>query len=254
MRTFSAMVRHEWRMQRRDLAPVVMLTVMPVVLVTVLLPTYRGALAQAGTLAGNGSEHAVPGFAVMFSMFLVAHAGMTFFRDHSWHTWQRLRTLPIPSGTLVAAKLVVPFVLVLAQLCAVFAVGVLLFHLRVRGPASALAAILVEFAICVVALSLLGVALCKTVVQLAAVTNVTALILTGLGGALVPVELLPGWLQPIAPLTPSYWAMRGFREVIVEGRGVVGILPAVGILGAMTVVIGAVAAVLLRPDQPKEAW
>ncbi|MBQ1026021.1 ABC transporter permease [Micromonospora sp. C95] len=251
---FSAMVRHEWRVQRRELAPVAMLTVMPVVLIAVLLPTYENALAQTGALTGNGAEHAVPGFAVMFALFLAAHAGMTFFRDHAWRTWLRVRTLPISGLTLVLAKLVVPFLLVLVQLTAVLAVGVALFELRVHGSPLALAVLLTEFAACVLALSVLAVALCQTVVQLAAATNVATLVITGLGGALVPVELLPDWLEPIAPLTPSYWAMRGFHSVIVDGAGLTGISTPLGVLGAMTLALSVIAAVLLRPDRPKEPW
>ncbi|MEU4559554.1 ABC transporter permease [Actinoplanes sp. NPDC023936] len=253
MSALVAMVRHEWRVQRRELAPVAMLTIMPVVLITVLLPTYENALAQDARGVG-AAEHAVPGFAVMFALFLAAHAGMTFFRDHAWHTWMRLRTLPVPASTLVTAKLVVPFLLVLFQLVAVFAVGAALFDLRVRGSLAGLVLVLTVFAACVLALSVLAVAVCRTVVHLAAVTNVGTLVLSGLGGALVPVVLLPGWLQPLAPLTPSYWAMRSLQTVVSDGAGLTGVLPPLGVLGAMTAGVAAVGAVLLRPDRPKEAW
>jgi ABC-2 type transport system permease protein len=42
----------------------------------------------------------------------------------------------------------------------------------------------------------------------------------GMGGAMAPVDVLPGWAQAIAPLSPAYWMLKGFREVILEGRGV----------------------------------
>lgn len=254
LRMFSAVVGHEWRLQRRDLIPVLMLTAMPVVLVTVLLPTYRTVLRETGGPAGNGATYAVPGFAIMFATFLLTAAGMTFFRDQSWHTWPRLRTLPIPVPILVAGKLVIPFLLLLAQLGVVFTVGVALFGLTVAGSPLALAVVLAEFALCVVAMSLLGVALSRTVVQLNAVANVLTLLFTGLGGALVPVALLPGWLQPLAPAMPSYWAMRGAQQVIVDGRDLTGVLPVIGVLGGLALVIGAAGAALLRPDRGKEAW
>ena len=40
-----------------------------------------------------------------------------------------------------------------------------------------------------------------------------------IGGALVPLSVLPQWAKTIAPLTPTYWAMRGFRSVILDGAG-----------------------------------
>ncbi|MEV4625706.1 ABC transporter permease [Micromonospora sp. NPDC049523] len=245
---------HEWRLQRRDLLPIVTRTVMPVILIAVLLPTYRGALQQAGTLRDNATEHAVPGFAVMFGLMLVSDAGTTFFRDHSWHTWLRLRSLPVPMPLLVGGKLVVPFLLVLAQTGAVLGFGVLLFDMRIRGSVGALVVLAAVFAAFVVSLTFLSVALCQTLLQLSAVANIFSLAIAGIGGALVPVALLPQPLPALAPLTPTYWAMRGFDVVISDGGGLAAVSPMVGILLAQTAVLGVLGAALFRPSRTKVGW
>jgi ABC-2 type transport system permease protein len=46
---------------------------------------------------------------------------------------------------------------------------------------------------------------------LAAMVDIGSLVLTGLGGAFVPVELLPGWARLLAPASPGYWAMHAMR-------------------------------------------
>jgi ABC-2 type transport system permease protein len=241
-------------LQRRDLIRAIMLTVMPVVLVLVLTPTYKQLVQLTGLFGGNGSEQAVPGFAIMFAMFMAGEFGVPFFRDFGWRTWQRTRTLPIPVPILVAGKLLVPLLLVLAQLAAVFGVGVAVFDMRISGPVTALAALLVVFGTSVVAISLLVTALCQTVAQFNAVNNIITLVFAGLGGALVPVALLPTWLQPLAPAAPPYWAVLGCQKVIVEGQGVSGVWPCIAVLGGVTLATATAGALLLRPDRGKESW
>jgi ABC-2 type transport system permease protein len=53
-----------------------------------------------------------------------------------------------------------------------------------------------------------------------------------LGGALVPLEVLPGWAHAVAPVTPTYWVMRGFGSVILGGHSFSAIaLPCVIVIG-----------------------
>ncbi|MFP3883047.1 MAG: ABC transporter permease [Actinomycetota bacterium] len=71
--------------------------------------------------------------------------------------------------------------------------------------------------------------------------NATSVMLAGLGGAIVPIEAMPHWAETVAPVTPSYWAMEGFRRVILgQGAGVAP-EPAASALLGFTLVLGACA-------------
>lgn len=254
----GTLVAHEWRLQRRDLVPQLILTVMPLVLMAFLLPTYRSAMAVAGADLGSGpvtgAEQAVPGLAVMFSMFLVSYVGMTFFRDHGWNTWGRYRTTAVPVPVLVVSKAVVPLGLLVAQLTVLLVAGWALFGLQVRGSLVALALVVLAFALCLVALGVLGFAACRTVVQMTSLANVLALIMAGLGGALVPRALLPSWAVPLAPATPSYWAVRGMQKVISGGAGIDGVLVEFAVLAAFAAGFAVLAMLVLKPEQRKVSW
>jgi ABC-2 type transport system permease protein len=76
----------------------------------------------------------------------------------------------------------------------------------------------VAFAICLVMLGVAITALCRTIQQVSAVAMGGLVLFGALGGALVPVEVLPGWARAVAPATPTYWVMRGFRSVILDGH------------------------------------
>ncbi|SBT41781.1 ABC transporter permease [Micromonospora auratinigra] len=251
----AVLIGHEWRLQRRDLVPQLILTVMPLVLTAFLLPTYRSALAVAGGPGPHsGAEQAVPGLAVMFSMFLVSHVGMVFFRDHGWNTWNRHRATAVPVAVLVLAKAVVPLGLLVAQFAVLLTAGRLLFGLRVRGSLVALALVVLGFALCLVALGVLGFAACRTVVQMTSAANVAALVMAGLGGALVPQTLLPAWAAPLAPAVPSYWAVRGLQKVVTAGADVPGVTGELAALLAFAAGFALLALLLLKPDQRKVSW
>ena len=88
--------------------------------------------------------------------------------------------------------------------------------------------------------------------QLQALINIGALVMGGIGGALIPVEQLPGWAQAVAPVTPQYWAMEGHLSIFLESAGLSDILPSLAVLVSMGVVASALAVVRFREDETKE--
>ena len=82
---------------------------------------------------------------------------------------------------------------------------------------------------------LLGVAataLSRTAQQANAFAFTGMVLFGAIGGAFVPFNVLPGWAQAIAPVTPTYWAMRGMRSVVLDGQGLGGVLaPTAMLLG-----------------------
>lgn len=212
-----AVARHDLRILRSDPAFLIVMTVMPLLIMAFIEPAF-------GTFAGgdgpaSGAEQAVPGVTVMFAFFLVGNVGFSVFREHGWNTWERLRASRARPAEVMAGKVVVPLLTLALQLTVLIGLGGLLFGLRVRGSVVAMAAVAAALAICLVCLGLLLLAVARSIMQLNAASNLGTLLFAGLGGALAPVSALPGWAQSVAPATPSYWAMRGFRTVI-DGGGV----------------------------------
>ena len=75
--------------------------------------------------------------------------------------------------------------------------------------------------------------------------------LGGLGGGFVPVESLPDWIEPIAPISPVYWAMEGYRTAILDGGGVGDVLGPLAVLLAFTAVFAGIALWRLKLDAPE---
>ena len=226
------MFRHNVRLLLADPAPIVVSTLMPLVLMAFLQGMGQSVLTIEGFTDATGAEHVVPGMAVLFSLFGVIYLGMAFFQEHGWGTWDRLRSSQATSFEILVAKMLPSALVILTQSVVLFTAGSLLFGLEVTGSVAALAIMIVVTTVFLIALSMLCVAMFKTINQLSAAANVGAMILGGLGGALAPVSTLPGWAQTVAPVSPAYWSLSGFRSVILEGGGLLSVLtPAMVLLG-----------------------
>jgi len=127
-----------------------------------------------------------------------------------------------------------------------FALGVLAFGMDVRGSWAGLALMVVASTAFMTAMAMLLVATLRTANQVMAVVNLGAMVFAGIGGAFAPVEALPGWARAVAPASPAYWMIDGFRGVVLEGASLAATLRPAGIVAAMTLVVALVAVWRLR--------
>lgn len=230
-----AIARHDLRLLRADPVFFIVFTTMPLVVMAFIKPAFRYVVEAEGVSGLNGAEHAVPGQAVMFALFLVGNVGFTFYREHGWGTWERLRSSWAGPAEIMVGKVSVPLAQGAIQLAVLFGVGGFLYGLRVRGSVIALALVAAAFCLCLVALGLALLAVCRSVMQVNAIANLGAMVLAGVGGAIAPLTALPGWAKAVAPGTPSYWSMRGFRSVILDSGGMADVALPVAVLMVFTV-------------------
>lgn len=250
-----AVARHDLRILKSDPAFLLIFTIMPIAFMAFSVKSAEYALALQFPGRGlNGAAFIVPGATVLFSGFLVGNIGFGIFREHGWGTWERLRSSPLSPGELMLGKTLVPMLTIGIQLTALLGGGALLFGLKIRGSMVAFLAVAVALAAMEVALGFLFLSICRSVIQLNALSNAGAFLLGGLGGATAPVELLPGWAQAVAPATPAYWAMRGFRAVTLESGEFGSVLLPLAVLFAFTVVFLAIALRRFDIEATKVSW
>ena len=214
-----ALLRHNWALLIADPGPIVLITVMPLVMMAVLQGTSRAVLRGEGYAAASGAELVVPGMAVMFAFFGVNFIGTAFVSEHGWGTWDRLRASRATMPEIVLGKILPSALLMLGQLAVVFVVGMVAFGMRITGSVVGVGVMVLACVAVLVAFSMLLTATLTTANQLNSVVSFAAVVVTGIGGALAPVDVLPGWAQAIAPASPVYWMLKGFRAVILDGGG-----------------------------------
>lgn len=253
MKATFAVAGLQLRIIRRAPAFLVVMCLMPLAIMPLMKRTFEIALAEQGFLGVNGTEFVVPGQVVLFGFMIGGSVGFSLYREHGWQTWDRLRASPATPLQLLAGFQIPWIIIHIGFQLVLLGTGAALLGLRLDGGSPiALLLVVIAFAFCVVSILLCVAAALRTVNQLQVVVNVGAMVLGGLGGALVPNEQLPGWAQAIAPATPHYWAMQGFRRVFLDEAQIIDVAGPVLILVAIGVAATALAIVRFRVDETKE--
>jgi ABC-2 type transport system permease protein len=240
----GAEARHQAVLLARDPGPMIGYLVMGLLLMTATRPLYSALARGSSTRTGSGVDQAAAGMAVMFSLFALKIAGAHLLDERTWHTWDRLRATPASLDEILIGKTLPIYAAILAQQVLLFAFASVAFGLHPRAGWWTLAACIAGWSGCVLLLGTGWATLARTPAQLSAAGDLFALLTSVLGGAIVPIALLPGALHSLAPISPGYWGVQAYRAALTATPGQLVhpfvALAGFGILGAVaTVVLGA---------------
>lgn len=239
----------------RDPGPLIGLIAMPLLLVGFLWRGYTALLPDlAATPDASGVAVATPGFTVMFVFFVPGFLALSIMREHSWGTWSRIRLSEATPLEVVLGKSLPYFAVALVQVGLLYGFGTVVLDLELTGSVVAYVVLAVVVAFVAVAFGWMIVSICRTSQQAMTLGNLGGITLAGLGGALQPVHVLPGWVQALSPFTPHYWAVDGFQQVILDGAGLGEVLGQLAILLAFAVGALAVFLVTYRPVDAKISY
>jgi ABC-2 type transport system permease protein len=200
----AALVRHNTALLLREPGPLISRMVLPLAFLITLRPLYTAAQGSY-----QGTTQAVLGALVTFSLLAMSIVGASVLNERVWHTWNRLRAVPVRPAELLAGKGIPVLGALLAQQLVVLAAGMAL-GMRVDNP-GLLALVLLAWTLVLLAIgTALGV-FASSYGALSAGYDVGGLVLSSLGGALVPISTMPGPIAAIAPVSPGYWAVSGLR-------------------------------------------
>jgi ABC-2 type transport system permease protein len=233
----------------RNVESAVALLVMPLVVVALATPLLS-PLARERDLGSTGAVLTVPGILVTFGLVAVGFVASSVFREHGWGTWTRLRSVGAPPWSLLVGKLGPHSLLLLGQAVVMLLVARVGFGLPALDAPVAAALLSLAWVACLIAIAAVLVSYATDIQQSYLFSNMGSLVLAGLGGALIPLELFPEPLRTLARGLPTYWATRGYRDLVL-GHGLDTVWAPVAVLAVMTAVLAAVAARRFRFDDDK---
>ena len=158
-------------------------------------------------------------------------------------TLELLVAAPVPFGAVLAPIAIATSAIGVYALAATLLWGRVLFGIPLHFEHPLLFALSLPVAI--IAIGMLGLILASTLIYyraalfLGASLEYPVWLVTGL---LVPLSVLPGWVEPISWLLAPTWGMRAIRESAVGGDP----LAAIAVCLALSAVYAAIAAVCLR--------
>ena len=194
---------------------------------------------NAGTMGEHlqyGLGQSVPGMGTMFAMMTIFGGMAALIVERQQWTLQRLASMPVSRGSLLAGKILARFSLGLLQFLVVFIVGAL-FKMNFGKDPLALVLLVVVTCLAVTAFAFAVGSGLKNPDQASGLGLLLTLTLSPLGGAWWPMNISPKFLQIIGHVSPVAWAMDGFTALTYRGATLVDILMPLGVLAGLTIVL-----------------
>ena len=187
-------------------------------------PSTVQALTAGKAVKVNSFDQLVPGYAIFFALFGVNAAAGTILQEKEDGTFRRLLIAPVHKYALLGGKLLAQFILTLSQLTFFFVIGYFAFHLHF-GSLPAVIALMIGVSFAATGLGILLVSAVKTRRQLSAIVPLVVLLSSAIGGAWWPLFIEPVWMQQIAKIGITAWAMEGLNGVMILGKDFAQVTP-----------------------------
>ena len=169
---------------------------------------------------------------LQFAIAGLLTAATVIVNERKTRSLQRLLTTATTRVHILLGHYLAIFTLVFGQFILLIVFGQL--ALKVDYLRVPLATLLVAStaAACIAAMGLLIGVLAKTDEQAIIFSLIPMFILSGLGGAWVPLEATGATFQAIGHISPVAWALEGFENIIARGLGLgSALIPAAALLG-----------------------
>ena len=182
----------------------------------------RGTVAEyeeEGGLPKRGAlrfQILVPSYAVTFSFFLVLTVGWLFAAERRQGTLVRLRAAPLTKLQLLLGKFLPALGVSLFQGLFLMLAGKVIFGVSWGGNPAWVVAVVATTAFSATGLAMLVAVSAKTESQVAIYGTLLVLVLSGLGGSMMPRDLMPETMKQVSHVTPHAWALDAYQQLLLN--------------------------------------
>ncbi|MHB1135429.1 MAG: ABC transporter permease [Coriobacteriia bacterium] len=172
----------------------------------------------------------------MFLLFGGMFGAFSFVRERREQTLARMMSTSASTATIVGGKALGVLLIGALQFVVLFAGTHLLF--RVDWGTNVVGTLLVGLAETVAAagLAMTLAALGRSERAIGGIAPAFIMLFAALGGSMIPAEQLPEWLLPAQVLSPVYWTVDAFLE-LMGGASLASVAPSIGAVLAIGLVL-----------------
>jgi ABC-2 type transport system permease protein len=195
------------------------------------------------------------GIGVMFLLFSMAGAAGSLLEEEETGTLERVLTSNVGMGTMLVSYWIFFSIVGAVQLAVMFVWGAVVFGMDLFTPnhlAGFLAMTLLT-APAAAAFGLILATICRSRAQLSGISTVVILVMSALGGSMVPRFVMPDFMNTTALFTFNGWALDGYLKVFWYDdpdasllQSLASLLPQLAVLAGLTVVFLGVARLFAR--------
>ena len=207
------------------------------------------SIMKENSKKGNlGLIQAVAGTAIMMLLFSLAGIGGGLLDEKESGTLKRLLYSPLKPIHILFGKLATSMLLAVVQLGVMFIFSWLVFGLPIFDDILSLILMIFCTGFAVSSFGILLVSIVKTRQQLNGIATIIIMLMSAIGGSMLPIYIMPEFMQKMAVLSVNYWGIQGFYDIFWRNLPLIDILPKMGVLIGIGLVMTLISLIMFKKN------
>ncbi len=173
---------------------------------------------------------AIAGTAILMLLFSMASVGTSILEEKENGTINRLLYSPLDSQTILYSKMLFAFFIAILQLTVMFLFSWVFLHLDITVNIKALVLMIVSTSFAISSLGIFLSAIAKSRQQAQSLSTLIILVMSAIGGSMIPLYFMPEIMSKVAILSVNYWGIQGFYDIFWRSLPLSDILPKILVL------------------------
>lgn len=189
--------------------------VLPIIFITIFSFVF-GEMGNTEEANLHGIVQVVAGTSVMMLLFSVAGIGESLLNEKQEGMLKKLLCSPIPPDYILYSKMVFANIISIIQLIIMFIFSWLVFGLHILPHLPSLLLMILVTAYACSSFGIVLASFAKTRQQVQGYSTIIILVMSAIGGSMIPVFAMPEIMQKIAVVSVNYWGIQGFYDIFLK--------------------------------------
>jgi ABC-type transport system involved in cytochrome c biogenesis permease component len=186
--------------------------ILPIIIITLFASVF-GETDKTNRDNSPGLVHSVAGTAIFMLLFSVAGIGESLLEEKQEGMLKKLLCSPLRSNHILYGKMVFANIISIAQLSIMFVYAWLVFGLTIMHHLPSLVLMIFVTAYACSSFGIFLASFAKSRQQVQTLSTLVVLIMSGIGGSMIPVFMIPEFMQKISVFSVNYWGVQGFYDI-----------------------------------------
>jgi ABC-2 type transport system permease protein len=160
-----------------------------------------------------GLIHAVAGTAIMMLLFSVVGMGASMLDEKQEGTLKKLLYSPLHPNSILFGKMISANLISMLQLAVMFIFAKAAFGLDISPHLPSILLMIIATAYACSSFGVLLASIAKSRQQVQGISTLIVLVMSCLGGSMIPTFAMPAFMQKLSVFTVNYWGIQGFYDI-----------------------------------------
>ena len=209
------LVKKDLKLFLRNKQDMMISFLLPIIFIT-LFSFIFGNMGNSEENDIGGLVHVVAGTSVMMLLFSVAGIGGSLIDEKQEGMLKKLLCSPMPPKHILYGKIVFANIISIAQLSIMFIYAWLVFGLDIMHHLPSLILMIIVIAYACASFGVLLASFAKTRQQVQGFSTIIVLVMSAIGGSMIPLFVMPEIMQNIAVVSVNYWGIQGIYDIFMR--------------------------------------